>query len=262
LHEILLATDFCEPARRALAFAKQIAGRRGAPLRAVHVLDLTGTDRNRQASFAAGHASAERALREIRLELRLAGIQNAATLISAGEPAAALRELVNQHRPSLLILGLNGASSQASAALGSTTRSLLADLPCPILTVNECCPGHPRKGAPDRVVYVVDTVPESLQAALAAWPLSPRRPSPAIIAIQSPRAQPAWELPAALKRRLHPILIPGDAQATETILHQATKTGLIVLALQRGPRHASLARGSLAHTLLIQAPCPVLTVPA
>ncbi|MGA7524001.1 MAG: universal stress protein [Acidobacteriaceae bacterium] len=269
LQEILLATDFGGPSRRALAFAKQIALRRAAPLRIVHVLDLTGPQDPAKPSFAAAHDAAKRALREIRRELRLSGIDNTATLISAGNPAAALRELVLQHRPSLLILGLNvlgfnrlglnGPRSHPPTALGSTAQALLDAPPCPILTVSESCPEHPPESALERVLFVVDASPESLRAALDAWPLAPHPSTPAILAVLPRRAQPAWKIPEDLQRRFHPILVLDRAKAEETVLHHAreSRAGLIVAAFPGGTQ-----LGSLAHALLTQALCPILTVRA
>jgi nucleotide-binding universal stress UspA family protein len=262
LHEILLATDFCVPALRALAFAKQIARRRSASVRAVHVLDLTGDAPTTQHSFAAAHDSAERALRDIRRELRVAGVENSATLISAGKPAEALRGLVQLHHPSLLILGLNGSRSKNTAALGATSRSLLAAPPCPILTVNERCTA-PSANAPERIVIVIDAAAGSLRAALDAWPLAPHQPPRGLLTIQPRGAKRTWLLPAALQRRFRPIEVVDSKSAAAAVLNHAKESGasLILAAFGSGAPLASLTRGSVAHTLLTQAPCPVLTVP-
>jgi nucleotide-binding universal stress UspA family protein len=261
LPEILLATDFCEPARRALAFARQIARRRSAPIHAAHVLDLTGPDPAIRRSFSTAHDSAKRSLREIRLELRLAGIENSATLISAGNAADAIRGLVQLHQPSLLVLGLNGALSQDPAALGATARSLLAAPPCPILTVSELCLA-PSAHAAERVVIVIDTAPDSLRAALDAWPLGPRPTSGALLTIRSKGTKTVPTPPAALQHQFHPVQGIDPKNAADAILRHAKETtaGLIVVAFGSGTRLASLNRGALACTLLTQASCPVLTV--
>jgi nucleotide-binding universal stress UspA family protein len=263
LQEILLATDFREPARRALAFAKQIAHRRAVLLRAVHVLDLTVPGEGGQRSFAAAHDSAQLALRDIRRELRLAGIEHAATLISAGKPSSALRELVQQHQPSLLILGLNGTPSQNPAALGATARALLAAPPCSILTVNEHCPELPAADALERVVIVIDAVSESLRAALAAWPLAPHQPAPLILVVQPRRARAASKLPD-LPRHFRAVVVVDPTEAADAVLRHAAKAraGLIVTAFAGKSPLRSLARGTLACAMLTQAPCPVLTVRA
>ncbi|HEX3662449.1 MAG TPA: universal stress protein [Acidobacteriaceae bacterium] len=251
----MLATDLCGPARPALAFARQIARRRSVPVRAVHVLDLSGEAG--PPSFTAAHSSAERALRAIRRELRTAGIENAATLVSAGKPAAALAELVQQHQPSLLILGLCG-TSRAPAAIGTTARPLLADPPCPILTVNDRCPESPAPDSLAAVVIVVDSFQESLRTALAIWPLDPRQPPPTVLAVQ-PDAPRTRRAPAASPHREIPL---NPAQAAKEVLRHAARSGLVIAAFRSGSPLASLTPGSLAHTLLTQAPCPVLTLRA
>ncbi|MGC2581272.1 MAG: universal stress protein, partial [Acidobacteriaceae bacterium] len=263
--------DFCEPARRALAFARLIARRRSEPLRAVHVLnltdsDLTGPGDASQRSFTAAHDSAERALREIRRELRLAGIENAATLISAGQPAAALRQLVQQHEPSLLVLGLNGAGSRNSpdqeTRPGTTTLSLLAAPPCSILTVNQRCPQTPAADALERVMIVIDATAKSLRAALDIWPPDPTQPSPTILAVLAPGANSKWELPADLRRRFLLTLARDHAKAADTVQRHVSQAGvgLIIAAFGSESPLSSLTRGALAHSLLTQASCPVLTL--
>lgn len=266
LQEILLATDFSEPARRALALAKHIARHRALPLRAVHVLDLTEYALTKsgaagQVSFAAAHDSARRALREIRRELRLASVENTATLVSAGKPAAALRELARQHPPSLLILSVR---SRPPTGLGSTARSLLAAPPCPILTVNERCPEISSASTLDRAVIVVDALPKSLHAALHAWPSGPRQSSPTIFAVRPRDIRPASEISGAPWHRFRPIILHDRAQAADAILRHATEAGagLIITAFGNETLLSSLTRGALAHSLLTRAPCPVLTLPA
>ena len=266
--EILLATDFCEPARRALTCAKQIARHRSAPLRAVHVLDLTesaltGSAAARGSSFAASRDSAEHDLRAIRRELRLAGLSGTATLISAGKPAAALRQAVHEYQPALLILGINGTRSRSAASLGATARALLNHPPCPLLTVGEN--GPEPAGADDamkRAIVVLDGSAECLRAAVAAWPFAAGEDCPALFTVLPPRRRTPFELPADLRRRFQPIRAVDRENAALTIMHHAeeTQAGVIVAAFHSGGRLDDWTRGSLLHTLVTQSPCPVLTV--
>lgn len=258
--EILLATDFCEPARRALASVRQLARARGAAVRALHVTDLTGTtaSQREQTSYSSVRDSAERMLREIRRELRLAGVQESAMLIAAGRPAKAIREMAEQRRAGLIALGLNGPRSRRPSTLGATTRSLLKHAPCPVLTVGSRVPGTPVSCKGDcwceRALIVTDNHPESLAAALSAWP-PPSGSEPVVRVVLPPdtRQQP----PPEPREGTLPL-----AQAARLLLREAAarKTGVIVLALRTGGYLDSFAARTVAHTLVTRAACPVVTV--
>lgn len=260
--EILLATDFCEPARRALDCARHIARMRGAAVRALHVMDLTGmpASEREHTSFSVARESAERMLREIRRELRLAGVRESAMLVAAGRPAQAIRETAEQHRPAMVVLGLNGSRSRRTYTLGATARALLTQAACPVLTVGAAAPDW--DGCACRQpLFVTDTDPESLRAARAAWPETAEPETLPVRAVVAPNAdsatQPELNGPLA---EVRPLPLAGGAALA--LLHEAAerRTGLIVLALRGGGYLDSFASGSLAHALVTQAGCPVLTV--
>ena len=265
--EILLATDFCDPAQCALACARQIARLRGAAVRALHVMDFTGAAADERPPYSAVRDSAEHRLREIRRELRLAGVPESATLVAAGRPARAIRATAVQYQAALLILGLNGSRSRKSSTLGATARALLRHSPCPVLTVAAPCPDLSPEPASaralhhpilERPVFVADTAPESLRAALAAWP-SPAESSTTRVV-----------LPPDGRRRIvqgaaTPKIPAGSlefAGAARTLLRkaEATRAGIIVLGLRGGGYLDSFATGSFAHAIATGAGCPVLTV--
>lgn len=259
---ILLATDFCAPARCALACARQVARLRGAAVRALHVMDLTGAEIAERPDYSVVHDSAQSRLRDIRRELRLAGVPESATLVTAGRPARAIREFATRDQASLLILGINGSRSRKATTLGSTTRALLRHAPCPVLTVAQNCPEDPpsRGRCFDRALFVMDTYPESLRAALTAWPAT--MGSRPIRVVLPPDGERRTKLDPDIPRRFAPAHILEMRAAAGAILAEAaaTRAGLIVLALRSDGYLDSLAAGSIAHTLITSAPCPVLTV--
>lgn len=264
--EILLATDFCEPARRALGCARQLAQARGAAVCALHVMDLTKAPaaERRTASYNAARDSAERMLRDIRRELRLAGVKESATLAAAGRPSRAIRETAEQRGAGMIALGLNGARSRRASTLGATARALLRQAPCPVLTVGTGVPEVPSSRTAacwcQRAMYITDTHVESLRAAMAVWP-------PATDAEKAP----VWAvLPPGFDEDLPGGLDPSFAAARRlpltgaalTLLHEAAErgAGVMVLALRTGEYLDSFASGSLGHALATGAACPVLTV--
>lgn len=260
--EILFATDFSDSSRRTLAWVKEIARGRGAAVRAVHVIDLTGNGRteSRPGSFAATRDSAERMLREVRRELRLAGIPVTATLIAGGKPARAIREAAAQYQSRLLVLGVKGARSLRPSTLGATAKSLLQRPPCPILMAGAACPEHPPPGGLDRPLFVTDATSEGLNAALMAWPLPTTQPAPALLAVLPAEADEAVELSPEVRELFHAIRILAPREAAKAAIREAAemRSELIVVGLRGGGHLDSFARSGLAHTLITGALRPVL----
>lgn len=257
---ILLATDFCAPARSALVCARQIARQRGASVHALHVMDLTSASAAGRPSYTVVHDSAQSRLRDIRRELRLAGLPESATLVTAGRPAQAIRRIAATDHASLLVLGVNGSRSRKASTLGATARALLGHAPCPILTVQALdIRSHPSCDA-TQPLFVIDTAAESLHAALAAWPmLSGARH---IRVVFPPDGKRSPEFDPETARRFAPARVLELPGAPFALLRDAAelRAGLIVLAFRAGGYLDSFATGSFAHAVVTEAPCPVLTV--
>ncbi len=260
--EILFATDFAEPSRRALSCAKQIARLRNASVRVFHVIDVAGAD---QHSFSAARDSAERRLRDVRRELRLAGIANTATLITGGTPVLAIQAAAVKYKPELLVLGLHGERMILGPSLGATVLGILRKSRLPVLTVGTRSPEHvpsSDQAAADfaRVLFVTDVLRPSLTAALRAWPVAEGQRAPLLAALPPSRVNPNFSL--GLRRQFASVrLLPHD-EAAETILSEIASAPfhLLVLSIRAGRYLDSLLAGSVIHTLITHAPCPVLTV--
>lgn len=261
--EILLATDFCDPARHALAWARQLARLRGSSVRAVHVIDLTGDAASGTPSFSIARDSAERRLRELRRELRLAGVAGSATLIAGGKPALAIRDTATRIHAGLLVLGINGTRSRRASTLGSTAKALLAHPPCPIVTVAAQQTEHAPARSPGPTLFVTDATTASLHAGLRAWPPAASLPPEAVLrAVSHPGQSGRLKFSPEVRESfasLRTIALEGSADA---ILREAAQipAGLIVLCLQAGSPLDGYTRGDFAHALITGAPCPVLTV--
>jgi nucleotide-binding universal stress UspA family protein len=253
---ILFATDFSETSRRALLYVKKLAQRRGAAVRGIHVIDLTEEAGRDESSFSAARRSAERMLREVRRELRLAGLHESALLIAAGKPAQAILETLSQYKLSMLAIGVRGTRSGQSTALGSTALMLLQAAPCPVLTVGAGCPPYPGTGAVERVLLVTDAMPESLRAAREAWPESKTKAATVFVV----KARRNLRLAGALARDSETIRVLDPEGAGEAILLEAQRTGteLIVVGRAGGRYLDSFGKDALAHRLATEAPCPVL----
>lgn len=261
--EILYATDFCEPSQRAFACAKEIARRRGAFLRSIHIIDLAGQEVRQHTSFQAALSEAHRSLRSLRRELRLGGIREAAHVITAGTCAQAIRDAALRYHSSLLIVGLHGDPGLKVPVFGGTVRRLLRNPPCPVMTVGLRGPAPEPNGLVN-VLLVTDNIPESLHAALQAWPSELHGPAAAHFAVLPPDAVKDAAGSAKHETGIPPRQTVGYEEAAKTILAKATEiqANLVVMGIHSGGYMDSLAAGSVARAVISKAACPVLTVRA
>lgn len=143
---VFAATDFSEPAGRALRVAAREARVRGESLTVAHCLKLESDVGawwklfdDRQIDSERLHLKARRRLessvheqlppdrrpREIRLRTAL------------DSPAESLRELIDSIEPSVAVIGATGRGTIGSAFLGSTAEELVRSVRVPVLTVCE-----------------------------------------------------------------------------------------------------------------------------
>lgn len=262
--EILYATDFSEPSRRALACARQIARRRSALLRAVHVIDLMGhTSGSTHSSFNAAIESARRAMRIMRRELRLAGIREDSTIIPAGSISLAIRDAIVRYHSTMLVMGLHGEPGVMVPTFGGNVRRLFRTAPCPILTVGLRGPANPEPTFA-RVLFVTDMAAESVTAAQQAWPLDGAATAVAHFAVLPPEDLPDSARATAPPPGLAPLRIAAHQKAAALIVAKAQedRADLIVIGLRGVSYLDTLSSGSVVRAVLSQAACPVLTARA
>jgi len=158
---ILCAVDDSDAARQVFDTALGLADAWGADVVVVHV---RGSD----------DAGAEDSIRA-----RLAGAPEAPTVrLVEGSPAQAILELVDQEGAAMLVIGSRGRGSLRAAVLGSVSRELASDAPCPVVIVpSGMLSAGTSGGAEDAdasVVCGVDGSDEALAAARLAGRLATR----------------------------------------------------------------------------------------
>jgi nucleotide-binding universal stress UspA family protein len=257
--EILYATDFSEPSRRALACARQIARRRGAVLRAIHVVDLMGRAASTNSSYNAAIETARRSMRSLRRQLRLAGIRENSTIIPAGSISLAIRDAAVRYHATLLVMGLHGDPGISAPTLGGNVRRLIRSTPCPMLTVGMRGPDNP---APtfERVLFVTDMSADSVTVAQQAWHLDGKTTPVGHFAVLPPDPVPESSAPLDVPPGLAPLCLAAHHQAAGLIVAKAAAASvdLIVLALRRNSYLDTLNPGSVVRAILSKADCPVL----
>jgi nucleotide-binding universal stress UspA family protein len=258
--EILFATDFSEPSRRALACARQIALRRGVLLRALHVVDVMSGGASAGTSFNSAIESARRALRVNRRQLRLAGIREAATVIFGGSISLAIRDALIRYHSTLLVMGLYGEPGITIPTFGGNVRRLFRSAPCPMLTIGLRGPDNPSP-AFARVLYVTDIHPDSFALAQNSWPLDADAAALAHFVVLPPEGAPEADASIDVRSGLAPLRLVAHHQAAGLILAFAAEAqaDLIVIAIRGASYLDLLGLGSVIRTVWSKGACPMLT---
>jgi len=156
---VLAATDLSDPSLPAIAAGSAAAARAGAPLLALHVVDVT------QFSMMPAMAEtmpavplpsmwpalADEARRQLEAALALVDTP-AETLVEQGIPGLAIVETAVARRARLVVVGTIGATGLRRLLLGSVARTVLREAPCSVLVVRLWAPIDPSAAAAVRVV--------------------------------------------------------------------------------------------------------------
>ncbi|MEO8076185.1 MAG: universal stress protein [Acidobacteriota bacterium] len=143
LMKILVATDFSEPSDAAWAYGRELAGRFGARLHLLHVVNIvppgafgtdgysvTGPEFQQQME-----ADAQHRLDDLVIDTNDPGPAAATAVITASGPAFAIIEYAKAHQIDLIVMGTHGHGTFVHLMLGSVAERVVRLAPCPVLTV-------------------------------------------------------------------------------------------------------------------------------
>jgi nucleotide-binding universal stress UspA family protein len=162
--EIVVATDFGEPASVALTYGRNFARAFSAGLHVVHVandlassapvseipMDLTKV----QAQL---DAEAKASLDALVTDDDLRTLKVKKALLTSAAPARAILDYATGVHADIIIVGTHGRGGLAEFFLGSVAQKVVRSAPCPVLTVRT----HEREFvAPDALTVVAGTRPE------------------------------------------------------------------------------------------------------
>ncbi len=140
---LLVPVDFSPSSARALDWAQAVAG--GAETTVVHVYEAPYESTLRYASVedkviegyqAAARQQAQDALRAFLAPRRAAGTDFLQRMLH-GHPAAGIRELAEEMRPDLIVMGKHGQTEIEELLLGSVTKHVLFETHCDMLVAPE-----------------------------------------------------------------------------------------------------------------------------
>jgi nucleotide-binding universal stress UspA family protein len=142
---ILCAVDFSQASTHAVQYALSLAQEADARLVVAHVVDWPNTA-GLSAPLAAAINETRRDYDARRLEQLRAAVPASARewcrveeILATGTPGREIVRLANTQAIDLIVMGVHGRSALNLAIFGSTTRQVVHDAHCPVLTVPAAC---------------------------------------------------------------------------------------------------------------------------
>jgi len=286
LNNILFATDFSPAAESALPYAIGLAKQYGGKVHGLHVrfpatYPIVGPEAMPQVLEAAEEQAKFEAQQ---LHDMLATVSHEVTIIE-GDLWPVLNEIVEQQKVDLIVMGTHGRKGVSRALLGSAAEEIFRKASCPVLTVGpHVSQNTERRLAMKQILFATDFSPESLAALPFAVSLAQEHQSNLTLLNVTGKAEVgelvhAGQYAESTLRRLQS-LVPAGAELwcepkcrveqgpeAEKIMEVAIALGadLIVLGVrapQGGAGATTHLLQSIAHQVVVNAQCPVLTVRA
>lgn len=135
---LLIPTDFSSGSTAATQYALWLAGKTGAKIVFLHVMEptvysvdfaLTHPDLSAEVRQRAGEA-----LRQLVEEARSRGL-SAEQALAVGAPFAEIEKTAADRKADLIVMGTHGRTGMAHVVLGSTAERVVRLASCPVLTV-------------------------------------------------------------------------------------------------------------------------------
>jgi nucleotide-binding universal stress UspA family protein len=278
---VLFATDFSPSSEAAFPHALSIARQYDGILYVAHITtpDMYGyaPEESAPAMFEQIRRNARAKMAAFTEKQNFLGVPFS-TLFGEGEVWDTIEKMLSEHSVDLIVVGTHGRRGLKKLVMGSVAEELVRVATRPVLTVGPECP-HSADQPFRTVLYATDFSSHALQARDCAVSLAARFHAK-LIALhvvesvnRSPQDQRREEERATARLRetlaLDHAEFPIDlhvsfGHAAEEILRAASerKADVIVMSVRgagAAPR-LSTAFGSIAHQVLSQARCPVLTV--
>jgi nucleotide-binding universal stress UspA family protein len=143
IKNVLVATDFGEAAGSALRYGRDLAGRFGATLHVLHVVenfDVTTFGAETCAALVPEtqrdlETSARRRLDQVLGERDTSRLPTKPVVMTSGSPAFAVVDYAREHGVDLIVMGTHGRPGLAHLMMGSVAEKVVRLAPCPVLTI-------------------------------------------------------------------------------------------------------------------------------
>jgi len=286
LKNILFATDFSPAAEAALPYAIGLAKQYGAKVHGLHVrfpatYPIVGPEAMPQILEAAEQQAKFEAQQMHEL---LASVPHEVT-ITEGDLWPVLNEIVQKQKVDLVVIGTHGRKGVSRALLGSAAEEIFRMATCPVLTVGpHISQNTERRMAMKQILFATDFSPESLAALPFAVSLAQEHLSNLTLMNATGKTEVGELVHAGLYkestlRRLQ-ALVPAGADLwcepkcrveqgpeAQKINEVAIALGADLIVLGVRAPHGGVGAmthllSSIAHEVVVNAQCPVLTVRA
>ena len=273
---ILVPTDFSETSQRALEYAKAIAKQDNSQLLLVHVsppLNLITPPEAAWVDVSEIQSAEEESLEQSGAALRSEGYR-ARTISLTGALYDELLSAVKQNDVDLIVLGTHGRKGYDRLLLGSDAEAVLRQACCPVLLVGPAAPALRDKTWHLREVICATTLdPRSAHVAAFAHKLAAQHGAELVLFhAQSPDSPDAdWVSFEEAFHRYVPEGLGSCSCLRTRLASTAPGTNIVDLAKQQGcdlivmgahpasTMATHLSPGTAAK-VLIEAPCPVMTM--
>jgi nucleotide-binding universal stress UspA family protein len=273
---ILVPTDFSETSERALEYAKVIAGQDNSQLLLIHVSPPVNLITPPEAAWI--DASEIRSAEEERLQQSGAALRSegyrARTISPTGALCDELLSAVKQNEVDLIVLGTHGRKGYDRLLLGSDAEAILRQAHCPVLLVGPAAPALKDKTWHVHEVVCATTLdPRSAHVAAFAHKLAAQHGAELVLfhAQNADSPDVDWD---SFEEAFHRYVPEGRGTCMclrTRLVTTAPGASIVDLARERGcdlivmgahPASAMATHMSpgTAAKVLIEAPCPVMTM--
>jgi nucleotide-binding universal stress UspA family protein len=280
---LLVITDLSVESGAATPYARALASKYGSKIHVLHVIDpfsYTFGDpetarRKRREMWETANSGLSKWTAQF-----LSGLRTAPTLVD-GEMGQAVLQVVRERNIDLLVLASHGATGLERLIVGSVGEEVFRTVTCPVMTIGPNILNAPEGAARfARVLFATDLTPSSFRAIPYLGSLAENCKSAiSVLHLADPRTQSPSErqrirervekevrgfLPDEIKQHVDHVIVEfGPVAAGVVEFALAKKADVIALgvksagSLTRGATHLPWA---IAHQIIADAPCPVLTI--
>jgi len=277
LKKILFATDFGPVSEAALPFAVAIARRFDSSIQAVHVLspgELAPLPDGAPVLLDGAIERAEQEMGRLLSSEAFEGVPHDGRVRSGVEIWMEIESVIESDTIDLVVLGTHGREGLKQIVLGSVAETIFRAAPCPVLVVGPKVPKKATLPMFRDILFATDLSPESLRALPFVQGFAEENNADMIVlhvSEEKVRSKKERTLASESLGKWMRELIPPKpgleyevlfGAPAESILKAAAdrQCDLIMLGAHHASNFASHLPGAVAHRIVAEAPCPVLTV--
>jgi nucleotide-binding universal stress UspA family protein len=274
IRNILVTTDFSEASTRAFGYALALAHRHDATVYVAHVIVPQG--RNRQSRSGLCDNMSERDVTQHNLEAWAGSCcaegAHYRVVLCEGVLGECVSSLIDERKVDLLVLGTKGATGMHTVLLGSQAEEIFRETRCPVLTIGPRYRNDVQCKF-RQILFMTDVSDASMRAYSHAVNFAADNGSHLTVLHVVLSSDMRGGYDPAISDRLRSLLWayeqPDSSDVIVTcgdplrvIMSQAhhLTADLIVTGIDHAARFVTHVPWTLAHQVVNDAPCPVLTI--